>query len=515
MDSDFDLVICNMFRKVDHRLDQFHSFKPYFYRFIGGDNNDNYNNSLKLLKDKIEEHKEVCIFFEKAIPMESEFELIQYIYNELEHMDIGNIRQQEIVLFKNENINTKFLEALDYVVSLSIKKENFFNENIRNNFITKLIVWVYSHIRKINFNSDFNPKCIYYGNINRHEVYFLILLYLMGFDVLYINPLKEEFFEEIDLDNLSKCEKSMGILQLETFESRAAQGKIINSVETITKKIEKDVQNDLFSDTGIYKPWQFRDGYVHGILFDTVLSDIKIYWREPSRLREGFKVEKKLVTVPCFFYKIEGQYTNLLEYKYLVEYCKNSNNTLFFKNGNISKEEVINDEVYELMFCQLSDGTFDIEEVKKTSIYKFKKYSKDVQDIILKKVNEIILNNHIFNFNLDKEKILKLLVLVLSLNEDIVRLIDNFDFTGEIPKIIIYLEKEDEISDSMVMLLGYLHLMAFDILIFNPSGLFNINRIISKEAIINIRLNKMDYDSTYKSILATKESVISRILKNI
>ena len=42
--------------------------------------------------------------------------------------------------------------------------------------------------------------------------------------------------------------------------------------------------------------------------------------------------------------------------------------------------------------------------------------------------------------NLNKEDILKFLVLVLGLNDSIIRLIDNFDFTGFVPKIVIYLE---------------------------------------------------------------------------
>lgn len=515
MNMDFYSISSYMFKNYRDRTDGYEQFKPCFFRFIGADNEELYNNSIKALKEEIESHKEICVFFENTIPVNAEFELIQYIYNELDRMDVRNIKSQEIVLFQNENINRLFLEALNYVVLLSIKKENFFNDNVRNNFISKLIVWVYSFIREIKFDDETNPKCIYYGEISRHEIYFLILLYLMGFDVIYMNPLKEKYFSEIDEDNLSQCKKSMGILQLESFKERASKGKDITVIESTTKKIQKDVQDMLFTGTGIYKPWQFREGYTKSILLDTIVEEICSNWNEPARLREGFKVTNDLVSVPCFFYKIDGQFLDLSEYKKLVQCCIESPNTLFFNNGNISNEYLLTDDVYELMFCQLSDGSFDIEEIKKTSIYKFKKYSKEVQDFILKKVNEIILNNEIFNINLEKETTLKLLVLVLSLNEKIVRLIDNFDFIGDIPKIVIYLNNEEEISESMTMLLGYLHVVGMDIVIFNPSGLFNINHVIKEGKIIDVRLQKMSYDSTYKSILGFKQSVFSRILKNI
>ena len=44
----------------------------------------------------------------------------------------------------------------------------------------------------------------------------------MGYDVIYINPLKEEFWSEIEEDRLSECIKSMGILSIESFYERAS-----------------------------------------------------------------------------------------------------------------------------------------------------------------------------------------------------------------------------------------------------------------------------------------------------
>lgn len=52
----------------------------------------------------------------------------------------------------------------------------------------------------------------------------------MGFDVIYINPLKEEFFNEIDRDNLSKCIKYLNILSVESFDYRASKGEDIEKL---------------------------------------------------------------------------------------------------------------------------------------------------------------------------------------------------------------------------------------------------------------------------------------------
>ena len=93
---------------------------------------------LKHSESKCNEEKDKCIIFDGSIPLSGEMELIQYIFNELASMDIYKMTSQEIVIFNNSETNFKILNALEYIISIACKKENFLNENVRNNFITKL-----------------------------------------------------------------------------------------------------------------------------------------------------------------------------------------------------------------------------------------------------------------------------------------------------------------------------------------------------------------------------------------
>lgn len=502
----------SMFRKNYERESTYTQFENYFYRFIGVKEENNYDNVLKTLQMKCEQHKEVCMLFDNDLPMLGEMELIGYIFSELNNMDIYNLSRADITILDNPMQNSKFLEALDYTVNLAIKKETFFNDNVRNNFITKLIVWAYSYIRNVDLENDIAAKCIYYGNIDRHSIYFLILLSKMNFDVVYINPLKEEFFSDIDSDNLSKCEKFMGILPVESFKEKSSKGVEIENVETITKKLQRDVQSQLFEGTGMYMPWQFRDGYTKSVLIDGITEDILTYWLEEAKVRPGFKVHDKVVTVPCIFKKIDGVYKDVMEYQRLVALCSKSTNTLFFNSGFISDETRVREDMYSLMFCQLSDGSFDINEIKKSSMYRFSKYSEEIQNLLLNKFNECISSKPVFAKELDKETRLRLLVLVLTMNEQIVRLIDNFDFTKDVPKITIFLNNEDGITDNMLMLLGYLHTVGMDIVIFNPSGLLNINSVLNNNIVNVARLQDMNYTANYRKLISLKQGFLSRIL---
>ncbi|MGL5331093.1 MAG: YceG family protein, partial [Peptostreptococcaceae bacterium] len=335
---------------------------------------------------------------------------------------------------------------------------------------------------------------------------------------IYINPLKEEYFDEIDIDKLSTLSKELQIDNIESFEARCKKGKLTENVESLTKQIQSEIHEELFVNTGIYRPWQFRSGFTKSVLLDTILEDIYIYYNEPSKLREGFEVDKDIVKIPCFFKKIDGEYLEKSEYQKLVKHCiESSPNTLFFNNGNISKDIDVSGDMYQLMFCQLSDGTFDIEEIKKLDIYRFSKYSNETQNLLLNKFNEVIKRKDLYVEELDKESYLKLLVLVLSLNEDIVRLVDNFDFVDRVPKIVIYLNDEDMINQNMTMLLGYIHNIGIDIVIFNPSGLCNISNIIKIERFNSTRLQNINYKSTYKSLMNNKAnnkpSVFSKLFK--
>lgn len=502
-----------MFRTIYEREDIYNKFKPYFYRFIGVEDSSRYDDYIKTIESKCLEEKDKCIIFDNTITLSGEMELIQYIFNELASMDVYKMTSQEITIFNDFEVNFRFLSALEYVIPIACDKEKFFNDNVRNNFITKLIVWTYTYAKDIKYDANINPKCIYYGNIQRHEIYFLIMLYKMGFDVIYINPLKEELWDEIEDNGLSKCIKSMEILNIESFKEKANRGKVIDNFETVTKQIQRDIEEQLFSNTGMFKPWQFRKGYTKSVLLDTILEDIYIYWNEPCKLRSGFKVEGDTVQVPCFFKKIDGIYNDEFEYQRLVKYCVSAPNTLVFNGRYFSEDVKFTDDMYQLMFCQLSDGTFDIDEIKRLPIYRFSKYSEDIQNFLLKKFNETIISKKLFTRTFSKEEVLRLLVLVLGLNESIVRLVDNFDFTGVIPKIVIYLEDENIMPESMQILLGYIHTIGIDIIIFNPSGLFNINNIIKDTALNNFRLEVMKYDSKYNNLINLKQGVFSRFLR--
>lgn len=489
-------------------------FKPLFIRYIGVENSSEYNDILKTYYENFKENPDTTILFASEIPMQAEFQIINYIGNELQNMNVLDMKHQDIVLFDDQKLNNLFLQSLDIVIPLAIRKEKFFNESTRNNFILKLIVWSYLYLRPVKYENNKTPKCFYYGDISRHEIYFLMLTHLMGYDVIYVNPLREEHWEDIDELKLSELHKNNQILQIETFQSRIANGQKIENCESITLQLEREIESQLFTGTGVYKPWQFRNGTTTAMFLNSTIIDLNQNWLEQSRVRQGFKIEDKNVFVPVFFQQIDGVYKNINEYKAILSKCSDSPITLVSTNRG---EELLNrnfdqNNKYKLTFCQLNDATLNKDAIKKVDFYPFKKYKMEIQDLILNKINETIKDARLFSKKLDKEETLNLIMILLNISEQVIRLIDNYDFTQDIPKITIFLNKEEGIEEDVMYVLAFLHKMAFDIVIFNPSGLFGATNVINPERINTIRLDEMQYDKTYTD-LKSKKGFLNKIFK--
>lgn len=483
------------------------TFKPMFTRYIGVEDHNEYPNILLTLKKRTEENSKYSVMFCGEIPMQAEFDIIRYVGEELKSMDVRNLKTQDIELFNDPQRNNIFLAALDQVVNLALKQETFANDNVRNDFILKLIVWTYSYIRPMEFDNSHCPKCIYYGDITKHEIYFLMMLHIMTFDVLYINPLREENWG-IETLGISKQHKNMQILPVQTFAQITANASVIDGDESMTLQYEQQVANEL-ANTGTFRSWQYRDGDVNPLFIRASQYDLTANWPEPSRVRAGFKVQGKTVTVPTMFFQVDGVTTNIAEYAKIVETCTTQSNTWVMQDCGkaLLGQPVDESEKLKLTFCMLSDGTFDINELKSLSFYDWDKYRDSLEDFILKKINALFSDN-LFKKTLNQNEKFDIVADILSMNQQIVKMADGFDYTDKIPKIVIYLNGEDFIEDRVLYLLGFIWQLGFDIVIFSPSGLISIDTVFTTERFNLVRLDEMKYDMTLDKVKKKQKSGI-------
>ena len=489
-------------------------FEPFLLRYIGVEKPDEYSDIIATLSNKAKEHSNLV--FDGEIPL-GDGNIVSYFSEQLKNVDIYHIKNSDVELYDNNHPdwNVRYADSLRKVVSEAFEKETFFNEYTKQNFVKKLVVWSYHYLREshILLEESINPKCIYYGSISRHEIYFLFLLYYMGFDVLYLNPLKEEYWDEIDTEHISNLHKYSQMLPVCSFREYMSGGSVISQQTTGGMELERELETVFYTD-GVFRPWQFRSGTTEPVLLHGTLTDLLYNYQEPAKVRQGFSVKEKTVYVPHFFLKIEGEYEDFSKYKEMVRRLQEGNHTLFLcdRGASLLSQSFSRDDMLSLSFYMTGDGGFQKEKIQACDFYPLGRYSKEVQEFLLKKINDTLLSKDVLIKPLEKEERLYLLMLLLYMDSKLIRMIDGFDYPEQVPKLIIFLEKEEEISKEMQFLLAFLYQVGFDLVIFNPAGLCNLD-YLSPNCYDTVRLETMIYEETAEHVLQEKKPLLQRLFK--
>lgn len=513
----------------------------YFCQLIGISSESSYNDTLALFNHKLSEPHQGVIFGQ-SIPNPNDRSLIDSILSELAKMRIGNFVNEDINLTASDALNAKLRLALDETIALAIQKERFPSETIRNNFIAKLMIWCNLYTDDLDFNGEAPPKCLIYGPLKKHEVYFLILLAKIGVDVIYFNPTKDTTFDSIEQGLLSQTIVLGNVsLNLTSYQDRIMQGVVVEKVTTYARKASNELEQTLYNETGVYKPWQFSDGTTRPLIMDSVIEDTITYWNEAARMRPGFKTVGKTVHTPCFFTKINGVYSDINEYYELVQKLRLAKNCAFFETPHLthvgfgqkraiqyhnvqiqatSSAEGANfnqQDLYSLAFCLNPDQTIKRESVRTHVLYqKMLTLRSELQEFLLCKLEETFSNTNssFFNFPItDKERV-RLMAALFTAEDRLINLIDSYDFTSDIPKVVLYVNSREPFNQDDAMLLGLFRNIGMDIILLSPNGANNLELVISDKFINQIKLEEFVYDLELKSPgKAKKGSFFSKLFR--
>lgn len=510
----------------------------YFCQLIGISSESSYNDTLALFNHKLSEPGKGIIFGD-TIPKPSDRALIDTILQELLKMRIGNYVNEDINLTASSVLNVKLRQALDNVIALAIKKERFSNETIQNNFIAKLMIWCNLYTDGLDFEHNSIPKCVFYGPIKRHEVYFLMILAHIGMDIIYFNPTNDSTLDMIDEEGL--CQKIiLGTTSplLIPYEERISKGVVVEKVTTYAKKATNELEKTLYQDTGVYKPWQFSDGTTRPIIMDSVIEDTLTYWDEPAKLRPGFKTNGKAVYTPAFFTKISGVYHDFNEYYEFIDKLKKARKCIFYETPHLtnvgfgqtrtiqyhnmpaqtSSQNLAHfnqQDLYSLAFCLNPDQTIKREAIINHVLYKkMLTLRADFQEFVLSKLEETFSSNNLAFFNFpvtDKERV-RLMAALFTAEDRLLNLIESYDFTADVPKVILYVNSRETFNQDDAMMLGLLRTIGIDVLLLSPNGANNLELVISDKFINLIQLDEFVYDLPLKAP-AKKGSFFSKLFR--
>lgn len=488
----------------------------YVYRYIGiKEKEEVYYNDLFKLDRHLLSLDKLYLKFTKSIPLNSTSNLTkkcQYIWqniNEFEFIKkdflISALIQAEVFpQLNNKEFQNSVIKAFNQVLELFLKNETNINGSQIKNFSLKLLIWMEQYIGVLFDNFDYerkkendvyNPKIIYYGDIKKHEAYFLLLLSKLGCDVLYINTNSDSVFSDIDKDLVfSQIFRLPQKAQFKEFP----KSEIYIRQETTAYQASEEISKVLYSDeVGMYKPWQFEKYNLKAITLKTTFEELKILWKEPSKVRTSFRVENGDIYVPNLFAKISGVHEDLNLYCEEFQTFRSSQNTIFKDKIPFTKVNYSKNDLFSLITVFNREGKIDKEKLMENRFYKFSYLKTSIQNTIIQKINSL-LNMNMFKKSADKELILKIVMTILNLDKEILQLIQTFDYPNQIPKFIIFDNDENIFSEEDSIVLAFLNIMGFDILIFTPTGYNNIEDKIVQKYYDTHKLEKikLDFDIT-------------------
>lgn len=484
----------------------------YFYRYVGiKESEDKYYNELFKLDKKLQNLNHLYIKFIGNIPLVSNTSLInktQGIWKEISDFDISKknlflsllIKADAFPRFNDNILDSTFVKSFILIIDMFLKNERNINLSKVKNFSLKILTWSHKFVPKFFKSFDYqkksdmdiyNPKILYYGEIKKHEILFLILLSHLGCDIIYINSFSDEAFSKFEGSNVySKLIEFPNKKMLKEFPKEEALLREETTAFRASREIGTIIHNEY---DGVYKPWQFENYNTRPKTLKTTFDELKILWNETARMRSGFKVENGTVYIPNLFAKVSGVHMDINSYWNEVKEFKSNENTLFISKIPFTKVTFKASDSYTSGYLLNKDGLIDKKALLQNSIYSFAYLKTALQETIIEKINHL-LKVSMFKRSLDKDFRLKILITILSIDKEILRLIQKFDYPSNVPKLVVFDNDESLFNDEDSIILSFLNLMGFDILILTPTGYNNIEDKINEKYFDIFKLEKVKFD---------------------
>lgn len=338
------------------------------------------------------------------------------------------------------------------------------------------------------------------------------------FSTVLFNPCNTSFnlFKESENVKLVSL-KEKGDISIEEIQET---GKEIKEIVSDTIEYEKKTKQLL--EGLVYQNQDLKQKYLSTPFYNATITDFLVFNDKEARFRKGFETNEKEVVVPTFAFLIEGYDFEL--YRKIVEVVQKNNKSIVLLQDKTRKnqgdglftENYFNSEVSDEVAkarthsekiialqnlrtkiteeLKLKVEKYLLKEIKfntvklslsndifNDKIYRFQGFNRNVNEFLLRKINEYIEDRE---FN--EEKAIHFVSLVLQLKQNIIEYIDGLNPSSYIPTIIVFLQERTILEKDNILMLGFLRTLGFDVVILSPAALsgvtqedfdFNANRL--------------------------------------
>lgn len=462
---------------------------------------------------------------DKTMPPER-FQSIQRIYDLIQEKP--NLSINRFVAFlEGAQLLPKYSEDPDFnrlirsalIDVLERFKENhagaFQHPEFRRVFVD-IIKWTWNHIdpwvKGTSIEEDV-PHIIWYGDLNKSQLYFLFYVMLLGLDIVILHPEGKDDFKEIDPENkwsvLAEYPTTMPIQPFPQEEPKR-QG-------TVAYRASREIDHVLHHEgSAYYKPWQFRNHLPISVTLKTTYDEIFLLAKEKAFIRPNFSANGDEVKIPSLFAKVSGVSTSRKEYWDKMQRLTSQPNSVTVKKFPYMQEVKANNQ-YHYRHALGSDGRLSPEEMMKSNWWQYSQLHDGVQKGLAAAISRICANPRMVAQPGEKlEQVsLYLFTQATAIPEEMLNLLQTFDYSQEIPKIILYNnESNGVLSRADAALLLLMHECGLDIILYNPPGHNDLEHFIEKESFDHHLLEDMVFNLSFQEN-KWDSSIVSGFLNRI
>ncbi|TKD68267.1 YceG family protein [Pseudalkalibacillus hwajinpoensis] len=390
-------------------------------------------------------------------------------------------------------------------------KDGFNHPDFRR-VLVDLMKWTWNHLDPWLKESDIQiemPGIVWYGEASKSQQYFLLYSIVLGCDVLYFHPEGIDSFATIDPEERFIKKKTLpSTVGLEPFPMEKPERR-----STVAYRATKEMDTVLHHEgSQLFKPWQLRNYSPKSITLKTTYDELFLIAKEKAFIRPNFKAEKGTVHIPSLFAKIMGVSENRKEYWNRLQDLSESKSTVMIREFPFTTETRANQK-FHYQHSLNRDGVLDPELMMQGNWWQYKHLPIETQKAIGHAISRMCAAPKLLPEGSEREEDTKLYLFsqTTTLPEEFVNLMQTFDYSQEIPKVVLYnTEMNGTLSRSDAVVLNLLNEFGLDIILYNPPGHQCIERYIDSSHFDIHWLEEMAFRQDFK-----EPSVFRKLFKSI
>ncbi|MFS0655396.1 YceG family protein [Bacillus sp. 179-C3.3 HS] len=353
------------------------------------------------------------------------------------------------------------------------------------------------------------PAVIWYGEANKSQLYFLYYVMLIGCDVVFFHPEGKDPFCELDPEEkLTFIDQYPGTSKLEPFPTERPERKSTVAYRS-TRELEEVLHTE---DSMLYKPWQFRDHTPESITLKTTYDELFLIAKEPSFIRPNFKADRDSIQIPNLFAKMMGVTRDKREYWDRIHTLMEGKETKTIRHFPFTKE-VSSNYQFHYQHALSPSGEIDPDLLMKSNVWQFSHLYEGTQRAIAEAISRICQHRKLLREGNETELDVRIYLFkqILHIGQDMMALIQTFDYAQTVPKVILYhTEYNGELTRSDAAALIFLNEIGVDLFVYHPAGYQCMERYIDDQLFDIHWLDDMVMNQEFK-----EPSIVRKLFQSI